>query len=181
VYIIYIHTHTHVLHVIAIAITLEKLMIFVQGAVAGCIIDAVLSPNVPQLYYVRVNGNASFSLMVPPIQPIYLIKNSIASSIGVAAGQLHISANGRRLDLHHSLLNLGIESGAWLDCIVVPSSFGATTLPRVNVGLAIPRALAHATAAQQLALQRVYGEEIEKPSESQQSPSQPESAVVGTE
>ncbi len=138
----------------------------------------MLCPNVPQLYYVRVNGNASFSLMVPPIQPIYLLKNSIASSIGVAAGQLHISANGRRLDSQHSLLNLGIESGAWLDCVVVPSSFGAATLPRVNSGLAVPRALAHAMAAQQLALQRVYGESLEKPSESQEVTNPPPQSTV---
>jgi hypothetical protein len=144
----------------------QQLLTLAQGVVSGSIIDAVLCPNVPQLYYVRVNGNASFSLMVPPIQPIHLIKNAIASSIGVSSSQLHITAYGRRLDAQHSLLNLGIESGAWLDCVVVPSSFGAATLPRVNAGLAVPRALAHATAAQQLAMQRVYGEDVGKPTES---------------
>ena len=148
------------------------LLILAQGAVSGSIIEAVLCPNIPQLYYVRVNGNSSFSLMIPPIQPVYLMKNSIAACIGIAPGQLHISANGRRLDSQHSLLNLGIESGAWLDCVVVPSMFGASTFPRVNAGLAIPRALTHAMAAQQLAMQRVYGEDSKQASESRQSPTE---------
>ena len=157
--------------------TLHRL-ILAQGAVSGSIVEAVLCPNVPQLYYVRVNGNSSFSLMIPPIQPVYLMKNSIAASIGVAPGQLHISANGRRLDAQHSLLNLGIESGAWLDCVVVPSMFGASTFPRVNAGLAIPRALTHAMAAEQLAMQRVFGEDSKQPSESTQSPTDQQTAVV---
>jgi hypothetical protein len=154
------------------------LTIFVQGAVSGSIIEAVLCPNVPQLYYIRVNGDSSFSLLIPPIQPVFILKNSIASSIGVAPGQLHISANGRRLDLQHSLLNLGIESGAWLDCVVVPSTFGCSTFPRVNSGLAIPRALTHAMASQQLAMQRVFGEDSVQPSESRQLPTDRQTVVV---
>jgi hypothetical protein len=116
---------------------------------------------------VRVNGNASFSIMLAPIQHVSVIKNSIASAIGVSPSQLHITAKGKRLDARHSLLNLGIESGTWLDCVVVPSAFGASTFPRVNRGLAIPRALEHAMAAQQLAVQRVYGESDRQPSQSQ--------------
>ena len=142
-----------------------------QGAVSGSTIEAVLCPIVSQLYYVRVNGNACFSLMFQPIQPVHLIKNAIASQIGVSPLQLHITANGRRLDAQHSLLNLGVEPGAWLDCVVVPSKFGAATNPNVNLGLAIPRALTHAMAAQTLAAQRVYGENVQNPSESRQTSS----------
>ena len=139
-----------------------------QGCVSGSTIEAVLCPSVPQLYYVRVNGNATFSLMIPPIQSVSAIKNSIASSIGVFPGQLHLTAKGRRLDTNHSLLNLGIDPGAWLDCVVVPSTFGSATTPSVNQGRALPRALAHAMAANQLAVQRVHGENVQQPSIAQQ-------------
>jgi hypothetical protein len=116
-----------------------------------------------------VNGNASFSLMLAPIQPVHAIKNAIASAIGVFPGQLHITAKGRRLDARHSLLNLGVESGSWLDCVVVPSAFGASTVPNVNQGLAHQRALVHTMAAQQLAVQRVYGQTDQQPSHDQES------------
>jgi hypothetical protein len=139
-----------------------------QGAASGSIIDAVLCPNAPQLYYARVNGNASFSLMLAPIQSVHVIKNAIASAVGVNPGQLHITAKGKRLDSRHSLLNLGIESGSWLDCVVVPSTFGASTAPQVNRGTALARSLAHATAAQQLVMRSVYGDSIQQPSASQQ-------------
>ena len=145
----------------------------VQGAVSGSIIEAVLCPNVAQIYYVRVNGNATFSVMIPPIQSVFAIKNSIASTIGVFPGQLHLTAKGRRLDAQHSLLNLGIEPGTWLDCVVVPSAFGTATFPGVNQGRALPRALAHAMAAHQLAVQRVHGEigQTQQPSIAQQQES----------
>ncbi len=149
-----------------------------QGATFGSTIDAILIPNIPQLYYVRVNGNASFSLMLAPIQPVHVIKNSIASAIGVSPGQLHITAKGRRLDARHSLLNLGVEPGSWLDCVVVPSTFGASTVPNVNQGLAHQRALVHAMAAQQLAVQRVYGQDQQPSHDQEPSTMQQQDSIV---
>jgi hypothetical protein len=109
--------------------------------------------------------------MFQPIQPVFLVKNAIAIQMGVSPGQLHITSNGRRLDAQHSLLNLGVEPGSWLDCVVVPLTFGAVTSPNISLGLAIPRALTHAMAAQTLAAQRVYGENVHNPSDSPQTSS----------
>jgi hypothetical protein len=138
---------------------------FLQGVVSGSIIEALLCPSVPQLYYVRINGNASFSLLFPLIRPVMFIKNSIASCIGVPPHQLHVIAKGRRLDSMQSLLSLGVEPGSWLDIVVVPSKFGASTSPIVNQGLAAHRTLANSLAIQQLAVQRVHGYSVAEPLE----------------